>query len=72
MNGKQKTLCLQTVLTLVMIAGAIGIGYTNFVQAEIKEDLTLIRIDLEKNDVQITDIKENIFDIKILLKDFEK
>lgn len=50
----KKSLCLGTVLTLVMAAGAIAIGYTNFVQAEIKEDIQNLK----------TDVKDDLADMK--------
>ena len=40
MSLKMKTVCLSTILTLVMASGAVAIGFTTFVQGEIKEDIT--------------------------------
>jgi hypothetical protein len=52
MSLKMKTVCLSTILTLVMASGAVAIGFTSFVQAEIKDDLAEIKnqelIDREK------------------------
>jgi hypothetical protein len=52
MSIKMKTVCLSTILTLVMASGAVAIGFTTFVQAEIKEDLAEMKnqelVDREK------------------------
>jgi len=63
-----KQICIQTVLTLVMVVGAISIGYTNFVQVEIKEDLGFIRTDIQETETQIDKIKNDLSDIKIDVK----
>jgi len=64
MNKLNKSICLSTILTLVMASGAVAIGFTSFVQAEIKEDLQEIKnqelIDREKiSSVQITQAEMN-------------
>jgi len=64
MNKINKQICLSTILTLVMASGAVAIGFTSFVQAEIKEDLQEIKnqelIDREKiSSVQITQAEMN-------------
>ena len=47
-----KAICLSTILTLIIAAGSVSIGYTTFVQTEIKEDISDIKnqdiIDREK------------------------
>ena len=67
-----KELCIKTVLSLVMTAGAIAIGFTTFVQTEIKEELEEIKfqelIDREKiNGLQIQ-VGAVQGDIKVLLE----
>ena len=64
MNKLNKSICLSTILTLVMASGAVAIGFTSFVQAEIKEDLQEIKnqelLDREKiSSVQITQAEMN-------------
>lgn len=68
----KKSLCLGTVLTLVMAAGAIAIGYTNFVQAEIKEDISRIEDASDLNTEKINSLQLQAHDIagdiKVLLE----
>lgn len=59
-----KTICLSTVLTLIMASGAVAIGFTTFVQGEIKEDLSEMRnqefINREKiNSIQLSQAEMN-------------
>ena len=75
MSLTTKQLCLSTILTLVMASGAVAIGFTSFVQAEIKEDIQEFReqalIDREKiNNLQITNA-EIKGDIKLILDKLE-
>jgi len=71
MDVKQKAICLSTILTLVMASGAVAIGFTSFVQAEIKEDVAIVRDNQLLNNEKITSLQIQLAemrgDIKLIL-----
>jgi hypothetical protein len=76
MNMEKRTICFSMVFMMLSAVATVSIGYTNFVQAEIKEDIIEIKsdelIDREKiSSIQVgqAEIKG---DIKLILALIEK
>ncbi|MBA7492266.1 hypothetical protein ES702_02815 [subsurface metagenome] len=56
---EKKTICFSMVFMLLSATATISIGYTNFVQAEIKEDISDIKSNQLLNNEKITSTQIN-------------
>lgn len=72
MSPQNKQICLQTLLYIVVLGVGVAVGYTNFVQSDLKEEITHNSDDIdllnEKStsiQVQLTEIRG---DVKLLLE----
>lgn len=54
---KTKSICFATLFMLLSAVATISIGYTNFVQAEIKEDIVDLKYSNEIDQAKISDVQ---------------
>ena len=67
-----KQICLQTIIYLIVLSVGVAIGYTNFVQAELKEDVGRIEKNQEISTAKINSIQIQLVEIAQDVKNLAK